>query len=233
MARILLIDDDHDILRIGGRLLLDLNHDVVTFDNGTEALEYLQKFSFDVVITDANMPHLSGFDVIKRIKANPNWRHISVALLTARKSREDVEKGLRLGVDDYMVKPIDPLIFIDKVKSLLEKNTPREWPEIHIEKSEDESKAFIQNEIILNRVSELGIVLTSSFKFNEGDIIKIGGNLFNNLKVDVPHLKVVSVRASHHEQNQWVMKTIYLGAKDQFLQKIRSWMNKRFLKKTG
>ena len=233
MARILLIDDDYDILRIGGRLLLDLNHDVVTFDNGTEALEYLQKYSFDIVITDANMPHMSGFDVVKRIKSNPNWRHISVALLTARNSREDVEKGLMMGVDDYMVKPIDPLMFIDKVKAMLEKNSPREWPEITLGSDELDAKAYIQNDIILERVSELGVVISSPIKFNEGDIIKIGGTLFTGMRLDVPHLKIVSVRPSQTQQNYWTMKTIYLGAKDNFLQKIRSWMNKRFLKKTA
>lgn len=232
MARILLIDDDYDILRIGSRLLLDLNHDVVAFDNGTEALEYLQKYSFDIVITDANMPNLSGFDVVKRIKSNPNWRHISVALLTARKSKDDVEKGVMMGVDDYMVKPIDPLMFIDKVKSMLEKNSPREWPEITIT-DEHDAKAYIQNDIALERVSELGVVISSPIKFAEGDIIKVGGELFNDLRLEVPHLKIVSVRASQTRQNYWTMKTIYLGAKDNFLQKIRSWMNKKFLKKTA
>ncbi len=233
MARILLIDDDYDILRIGSRLLLDMNHDVVTFDNGTEALEYLQKYSFDIVITDANMPHLSGFDVVKRIKSNPNWRHISVALLTARKSKDDVEKGVFMGVDDYMVKPIDPLMFIDKVKAMLEKNAPREWPEVVIDPREEEAKAYIQNDILIERVSELGIVASSPVKFNDGDIIKINGILFESIRVDVPHLKVVNVRPSQTNQGYFVTKTVYLGAKDNFLQKIRSWMNKRFLKKAA
>lgn len=231
MARILLIDDDHDILRIASRLLSDLNHDVLVFDNGMQALECLEKYSFDMVISDANMPEISGFDIVKKIKSNKKLQHLAVALLTARKEKDDVVKALGLGVDDYLVKPIDPLLFLDKVKALLEKKTPTDWPDIYVGKKEDDSKARIENDLTIERVSEFGLVVSCSVKLNEGDIIRVNGTLFERLKLEAPYVKIINIRPSSIEPGTWIMKTIFVGVKDQFLQKIRWWLNKRFISK--
>ena len=112
--RVLVVDDDDltlDILRT----ILDLEEfDVVTASDGDEAVERLEgPDEFDVVVLDVMMPGLDGYEVCRRIKDDPDLKHLPVVLLTAKDRREDVEEGERAGADAYLTKPFSPLALID------------------------------------------------------------------------------------------------------------------------
>lgn len=231
MARILLIDDDHDILKMGQKLLAKNNHEVIPCTNGVQALEYLEKFAFDMVISDANMPQMSGFEVLLKIRNHPQWKNMTVALLTGRKTKGDVQRALRLGVDDYIVKPIDPIIFLEKVDALLLKREPHKWPEVDLGSLNEFSAAKMDLTIKILSVSELGLVLQSAICPQEGEVFQVHGNLFKELGVEAPFVKVMSIMSHHEKDNEWIIKTHFFGVKDQFLQQIRSWMYQTLLRK--
>jgi CheY-like chemotaxis protein len=233
MARILLIDDDHDILKMAQKLLARNNHEVIPCPNGVQALEFLEKFSFDMVISDANMPQMSGFEVLLKIRNHPQWKHMTVALLTGRKTKGDVQRALRLGVDDYIVKPIDPVIFLEKVESLLQKKDPQKWPEVELGSLNEFSDAKIDLGIKILSVSELGLTLQCKICPQEGDVFQVSGNLFKELNVEAPLVKVMSIENAQGKSNEWIIKTHFFGAKDQFLQQIRSWMYQTLLRKAS
>lgn len=231
MARILLIDDDNDILKMGQKLLTKSGHEVIPCTNGVQGLEYLEKFSFDMVISDANMPQMSGFEVLLKIRNHPDWKKMTVALLTGRKTKDDVQRALRLGVDDYIVKPIDPIIFVEKIEALLAKKEPHKWPEVELEPINEYSNAKVDMKIRILAVSELGLTLQSPICPQIGDVIQVSGQLFTDLGVDAPFVKVISVQGAKAKNNDWIIKTHFFGAKDQFLQQVRSWMYQNLLRK--
>lgn len=234
MARILLIDDDNDILKMGQKLLAKNGHEVIPCTNGVQAIDYLEKFSFDMVISDANMPQMSGFEVLLKIRNHPQWKKMTVALLTGRKTKNDVQRALRLGVDDYIVKPIDPIIFVEKIEALLQKNEPHKWPQVDLGAINDYSTAKIDMTIKILSVSELGLTLQTQVCPQEGDVFQVSGSLFKELNIEAPFVKVISVQgAQGTKNNEWIIKTHFFGAKDQFLQQIRSWMYQTLLRKAA
>ncbi len=119
MAKILIVDDDHDIL-IMVQALMELDgHLAVCFDNSADAIDRARRERFDLIITDANMPPFSGFDLIRTIRAIPTYDFVPIAMLTARKTKKDVERAVLVGAQDYIVKPINPSLLNNKVRELL------------------------------------------------------------------------------------------------------------------
>src|ERR1700722_3270049 len=131
MFNVLVVDDDKEFLRIVQKVLEAGGYSVVTTTDAMGALEILAREVFDLVLSDANMPGASGFDLVKTLRKHPLTASIPIALLTGRREKEDIARGLASGADDYIVKPIDPDVFIDKINSLLKNRPPEFRPEIN------------------------------------------------------------------------------------------------------
>ncbi len=119
-ATILVVDDTPDNLTVMSELLKEI-YKVKLANNGEKALKYVQGDTKpDLILLDIMMPGLSGYDVIKELKANPATRAIPVIFLTAMSAAEDEKKGLEMGAADYITKPISPPIVLARVKTQLE-----------------------------------------------------------------------------------------------------------------
>jgi two-component system, OmpR family, alkaline phosphatase synthesis response regulator PhoP len=116
--RILVVDDERDIVELIRYNLAKEGYDVVTAYNGGEALEKATG-STDLVLLDVMMPLLDGFETCKRLKANPQTALVPVVFLTARLGEADEVVGLELGADDYIQKPISPRKLVARVKAVL------------------------------------------------------------------------------------------------------------------
>ena len=119
LSNILLVDDDSDVRRLVKKILDKEGFNVVTIDNGLSALNELNTNSYDLLLSDANMPNYSGFDLIRALKRFPKHDQLPIAMLTGRKDKADIQEAIDLGVRDYIIKPIDPLVLIKKVYRLL------------------------------------------------------------------------------------------------------------------
>src|ERR1700735_1237149 len=106
MARILVVDDDGDIWKLVERVFAPGGHAVVTAPDAYQAMDKLDHVDFDLLISDANMPHFSGFELVQTVRKNPRFQNLSIAMLTGLRERKDIERALKVGVDDYIVKPI-------------------------------------------------------------------------------------------------------------------------------
>lgn len=118
-AKLLLVDD-HPMLRRGLLDLLSLESDVEVVaeaDNGSEALEYLQDHKVDLIILDHRMPVLSGIETLKEIKAREI--EAKILLFTVSNSGDDVQEALKLGVDGYLLKDMDPDEIIGDIRKIL------------------------------------------------------------------------------------------------------------------
>ncbi len=119
-STILVVDDTLDNLSLMSELLKD-HYKVRIANSGEKALKYVQGDGRpDLILLDIMMPGLSGYDVIRTLKADPATRHIPVIFLTAMSAAEDEREGLSMGAADYITKPISPPILLARVKTQLE-----------------------------------------------------------------------------------------------------------------
>lgn len=93
--------------------------DIVEASSGFEALKQLPRKKFDLIITDINMPDINGLELINFVKQNDNYKNIPLIVVTTEGRDRDREKGLALGADEYIVKPVDPDLFQGVVKKYL------------------------------------------------------------------------------------------------------------------
>jgi two-component system chemotaxis response regulator CheY len=98
---------------------LDIPVKIVEAESGFEALRFLPREHFDLVVTDINMPDINGLELVSFIRRNEKYADIPLVIVSTEGSERDREKGLRLGADAYMVKPFDPEMLRQVVLDLL------------------------------------------------------------------------------------------------------------------
>lgn len=236
MAKVLLIDDDKDILNFGNKVLSSVGHKVSLAEDVASAVEILSTDDFDLIVTDANMPVHTGYDLLKILKSEQRYKNIPIALLTARREREDIEQAIKLGVDDYIVKPIDPSLFIKKVSDLLKKAVEKNPVQ---EKSEEEAPTLqevsirlpgiVKMEAEIVAVSEVGLTVQTPHQLTDGQSIHFDSNLFQAIQIKPPFMKVLNCEF-HKNSNKWVSRIQFVGASDTTLQRIRAWINAETIK---
>lgn len=117
-ARILLVDDDPVNLQVV-HMLLDPHYAVTTAVSGKEALAKIEKFEWDLVISDVMMPNMSGYELTRHIRKLYTLSELPVLLLTARSRIEDITAGFDAGANDYVSKPVDTVELQARVESLI------------------------------------------------------------------------------------------------------------------
>ncbi|MCB0407300.1 MAG: response regulator [Bdellovibrionales bacterium] len=223
MARILVVDDDKDILKIAERVLAHGGHAAVVAEDAMKAMEILNATTFDMLISDANMPHYSGFDLIKTIRNQEHLKNISIVMLTGLRERKDVEKAIHAGADDYIVKPIDPLLLMQKVNSLFEKRPPTHHPGIVFAENGPMNSGLIQATISVLAISELGVKIKTDLPLPEGATVDLRGYFFeHHLDIEPPPCRVLSQRELR--PNSYELQLIFVGANEYQLRKIRQWV---------
>jgi len=118
-ARILIVEDEPDILHLLRYHFQEAGHDPSTAANGAEALGELGRQRPDLVILDLMLPDMHGLSLCKRIRSNPGMQDVPVLMLTALGQEEDRITGFETGADDYVVKPFSPRELLLRVESLL------------------------------------------------------------------------------------------------------------------
>lgn len=121
--RILVVDDEPDIVALVAYHLAKTNYRVSTASNGTDALAIARQERPSLLVLDLMLPGMSGFDVLEHIRADESTRHIAVLMLTARKEEQDRIRGLSLGADDYLTKPFSPQELVLRVGAILRRTT--------------------------------------------------------------------------------------------------------------
>lgn len=119
MARILVAEDERDIRELIGFTLRHHGHTVLTAPNGEEALALALRELPDLVLLDIRMPRLTGYDVCRRLRAEPATRDIPIAFLSAKGQEAEIQAGMDAGATDYILKPFAPDQLINRVALLL------------------------------------------------------------------------------------------------------------------
>ncbi|WP_281385060.1 response regulator transcription factor [Cohnella nanjingensis] len=114
----MVVDDEAHIRELVRLYLEDEGMDVVEQQNGKSAWEYLQKFPIDLVVLDVMMPEMDGWELCVKLRESGDK---PILIITAKSEPAERIKGFRLGTDDYLVKPFDPMEMVMRVKALLKR----------------------------------------------------------------------------------------------------------------
>lgn len=117
--KILLVDDEPDILEIVGYNLKSEGYQVFTANNGLEAVKTAKKITPHLILLDIMMPEMDGIEACEKIRSTKTLENVLISFLTARGEDYSQVAGFDAGADDYITKPIKPKVLISKVKSLL------------------------------------------------------------------------------------------------------------------
>lgn len=118
LPKIVVVDDDAHIRELVRLYLVDEGFDIVEKSNGAEALEYVENYPVDLVIMDIMMPKMDGWTLCENLR---EFGDMPILMITAKGEATDRIKGFKLGTDDYLVKPFDPVELVLRVKALLKR----------------------------------------------------------------------------------------------------------------
>ena len=121
MQRILIVEDSATMRSLLASSLeeLEIPVKIAEAESGFEALRLLPRFSFDLIVTDINMPDINGLELLSFVKHNDRYRDIPLVVVSTEGSDRDRDKGLDLGADHYLVKPFDPEALREVARDLL------------------------------------------------------------------------------------------------------------------
>ncbi|HZI50409.1 MAG TPA: response regulator transcription factor [Terriglobia bacterium] len=151
MERVLIVDDDPDIVRLVRYNLSHSGFEVQTAATGREALELVQKQPPDLVVLDVMLPDVDGLEVCRTLRQQSSSRRIPILMLTARGEEIDRVVGFELGADDYVSKPFSPRELVLRVKSILRRSGMDRTDTVHVGKIQvfaDRRQVFVGSSLI-------------------------------------------------------------------------------------
>ncbi len=117
--KILIADDEPNIVASLEFLMRQKGYEVRVVNNGIDAFQAVSEFLPDLLLLDVMMPRMSGYDVCQRVRANADWQHIKIVMLSAKGREAEVSKGLAVGADAYVTKPFSTKDLVAKVAEML------------------------------------------------------------------------------------------------------------------
>ncbi len=116
---ILIVEDEESLLKLESLLLTTRGYKVRGVENGQEALDCVADRKPDLMLLDVMLPGVDGFEVCRQIKGEEATRHIHVIMVTAKKSREDMERAEQVGADWFITKPFKSAMLVETVRRFL------------------------------------------------------------------------------------------------------------------
>jgi phosphoserine phosphatase RsbU/P len=144
---LLVVDDDRLIRMVMGKYLENEGHRVSFAVNGREALELLEKQSFDLVLLDIEMPEMNGYQVLEAVMCNPRLRDIPVIVTSALEELDSVVRCIEMGAEDYLTKPVNRVLLKARIDACLEKKRLRDQQTAHLRRLEREMDIARQTQL--------------------------------------------------------------------------------------
>jgi DNA-binding response OmpR family regulator len=150
--RILVVDDEERILSFLSSKLKASGYEVITTNNGSDALEQVQAQEPDLIVLDIMMPRMDGFDTLKELRS---FSSVPVIVLSAKGSNAEKVKGLDLGADDYLSKPFSPDELVARIEAVRRRLAPTESRKFHEQLSMGEMTIDFKKRLVIVRGEEV------------------------------------------------------------------------------
>jgi DNA-binding response OmpR family regulator len=137
-ARILIVDDNEMNRDMLARRLERDGHEVMLAESGPQALEYLSNYPVDLMLLDIMMPHMSGYEVLERVKADSSLPYIPVIIISAVSDLNSVVRCIEIGAEDYLFKPFNPILLKARVDASLSRKRLSDWQQEHLVQPEQQ-----------------------------------------------------------------------------------------------
>jgi len=171
MERVLIVDDDPDIVRLVRYNLSHSGYEVQSAGTGREALELVQKQPPDLVVLDVMLPDVDGLEVCRTLRQQFSSRRIPILMLTARGEEIDRVVGFELGADDYVSKPFSPRELVLRVKSILRRSGADRTDVMHVGRVQvfpDRRQCFVGSTVVTLTAKEFDLLF---------ELLKARGNV--------------------------------------------------------
>jgi two-component system alkaline phosphatase synthesis response regulator PhoP len=117
--KILIVEDDPSVLRATSYIMEKEGYEVLTAQNGLEGLKKARESNPDLLILDVMLPGIDGFEICYSLRGEPETADLPILMLSAKGQEVDKATGLKMGANDYLTKPVDRVVLLEKVASLL------------------------------------------------------------------------------------------------------------------
>ncbi len=189
---ILVLDDNKNDLLMTKFVIMRMGFNPILISSANQLIETLQSAPISLIILDLDMPDLSGIDVLKKIKRVPAYKNIPVVMLTGTSDSLSVKSAILQGAADYIVKPIDPMVFEAKIRKLIRTNEPaatQTWIEYEVRKARS-TEIKLSTFAHLFSIGEMGLSLKTNQAFPIGLTFFSDAAFFTELEITQPPLKV-------------------------------------------
>lgn len=147
-GRVLVVDDNETNRELMVELISLQGHQVTSASNGVEALLLVNSEQFDLILLDVLMPGLSGLDVLVQLKEEERWRHIPVLMISALDTMDSAIQCVARGAEDYLARPVHPLLLQVRIAACLEKKQLRDREQVHLNRIDELLHAIFPAELI-------------------------------------------------------------------------------------
>jgi DNA-binding response OmpR family regulator len=233
-ARLLVVDDEPAVLRLMEAILKRNEFQVRSCDSAGQALRLVQNEPFDCVITDALMPVMSGYDLVRAIRRQPDFSALPVLMLTRKRHPDDVKKAIEIGVSDYVLKPIDEVLLLNKLELCLSKGEGRRHIyEVPIQGTH--SQAQLQLDAAITSLSESDVTIRLAVPLESSTAFKLAGRFFQDIGIAVPHLKLIRCveleSPTELADLRYEARLTFAGVPESDLRKLRTFIQKEVIRR--
>ncbi len=222
LKTILVVDDDTDMLKLLNKVLTAAGFNVLLADNVADAKKILSAEAPHVVLSDLHMEPENGFQFIQSIRSQKQFKALPILVLSALNDFQSVKKAIALGVNDYVIKPLQAPMLLRKLrKALLNKDFVR-WdiPE------GEEPVVEIVFDADVSAIGETGCYLKGPFKITSGKEIKILSPDFISLELDRIHHRASNF-LKVYQSGGFINDITFIGISESSASKIRQFTAKR------
>lgn len=218
MSHLLIIEDNDSDITLLKYLVLQNNLTADVVKNPYDAEDKLNTNKYQLILLDWHLPQMSGIDYLTSLKLSKKNQNIPVIMISGRSDIKDIKTALKNGIADYIIKPIDPQIFQNKVFRNLNKTDI--WKLTEIPDYIENNMGSLLYPFKLKALSEVEVIFSSSLKLNKNDDYSIQLELINvkdNIQIQIKILKFIQV----NDSDQFIYTSKIIGAKEEVLTQIR------------
>ena len=216
---VLVVDDNPSDQKMAKLFIEKEGWVVMTAADAHAAIDMIDEHDFKLFVIDIQMPQISGLGLLRRLKKMSKAQKVPVLMMSGRNTADDVKKAIGLGAVDYVVKPIDPMIFGTKLGQIL-KAQKSVWKECQI-KEEEMRDGHVLASCELLSISEVGATLNYSSRLEVAETVLIRSSLLS--EIDVGIITGRCTECTKKNEEVFEIKITFVGLKEGKRQKIRKY----------